>query len=298
MDPGLDAREAQHHLSPGEEQASHLGHRLAGIDEVVEPHRREGGEEPVRVQEAEDHQRVPLVGPVEERARVVDDQRDARVLVGLLEVQPGAELGDGGVDLHRGHRPIGPPQRRAHVVPGAGADDEDGARRQRVDPAVRGVVEAPPAREEGVLPLGGAEVEDHLVVVVVHRQRVPDGRLEAGDLPRLSLEQLRERCDRDAVVRRPHVVPHAGCGRQDHRHRENADHRLVGLPRGDEEQQQDEAHAEPDRRARLPEGEQGEKSDPGQASRHLVAVGAKGGWVPNRRPMYWPKATKTRAVTT
>ena len=187
------------------------------------------------------------------RTTVVDVHAHAGILVGPVGVVVSPQLGQHGVDLDRVDVPGALRERGGHVVPGAGADDENVVEVARPQVAVGEEVEGQDLaqRVDGVHGL----VRD---VVGRHDQHtVGVLGLERGDL----------------VVGRPVVERRGGLNRQqgDHRqHRRSLQPAKVAAQRDDHPDADDQA---PHHGRKTQERQQGEDRDPADAADDVEAVG-------------------------
>ena len=112
-------------------------HRLEREQVALQPERGLPGHQGQRVGQREQDHVVLRVRLLQEGPAVVDVHGDPGILVGMVRVQPPAQLVELGIDLHRVDVLGAVQQGVGHVVAGTGADDQDVVQRVRGSVQVR-----------------------------------------------------------------------------------------------------------------------------------------------------------------
>ena len=123
-EPRAPVEVVEHHDPVGRQVGPDVVERLLGEQEGLEANVAGRRQQRERVRLRHHDQVVLLVRRAQERPPVVDDPRDARILVGAHPVSVDAELQDRRVDLDGVHMTIAARDGHRHVVARARADDQ------------------------------------------------------------------------------------------------------------------------------------------------------------------------------
>ncbi len=248
------------------------------------------------VQKSENNQRKVFVRFLEVGSRIVDHARDARIVIRMLRMKLLPQAGDRRINLNRVNLPVCVAKRGRDVVSGAGSNHQDRPRRQCRRVGIRKIVERSPGFEERGILLSLMQVQDHLVIVVVHLDGVAGLFPKRHKLLRLVIEDLLQRLHANAVIGRPDKVVGKRNDEKENERAATGGNQIAAQVALHHQNQQNKSAKKPDRRRSAQVCEEREQNHADDAAADFERIGRRAGSCLNNPPIHCPKIRKTPAT--